>query len=140
MKKDADDELDKILENPELKAEFQKDYKLKNDPRITRVGKVIRKLSIDELPQFLNVLFGNMSLVGPRPIVEGETDKYGNYINKRHIIKPGVTGMWQVSGRNEVAYDERIRLDSYYIENWSFWLDLSIIFKTFFAIFKKNAY
>lgn len=141
MNEDADDELKRILQtDPILKREFQTDFKLKNDPRVTRVGKFIRKISLDEIPQFFNVLAGGMSLVGPRPIIDTEMEKYGIYKNKRHIIRPGVTGMWQVSGRNDVAYDERIRLDSYYIENWSFWLDISIIFKTMFTIFKKNAY
>lgn len=136
----ADKQLIEMLRDPKMKAEFEKDFKFKNDTRVTRVGSILRKTSLDELPQFFNVIKGEMSLVGPRPIVEDEMDRYGIYQNKRHVVKPGITGMWQVSGRNDIAYDERIRLDSFYVENWTIWMDFSILFKTLFSFFKKDAY
>ena len=117
-------------------------FKIKDDPRITRVGKIIRKLSIDELPQFFNVLFGSMSLVGTRPPTIDEVDKYQTSQWRRISIKPGITGMWQVSGRSNITdFDEVVRLDTEYIDNWSLWLDIKIIFKTIVVLFQhKDAY
>ena len=112
-------------------------FKMKNDPRVTRVGKILRKFSIDEFPQFFNVIKGEMSLVGTRPPTHKEVKEYENWHHKRISIKPGVTGMWQVSGRNEIKdFDEIVKLDIQYIDNWSLWLDIKIIFKTFKAIFE----
>ncbi len=124
-----------------LKEEWEKFQKLKNDPRVTKLGSFLRKSSIDELLQLFNVLRGDISLVGPRPIVKNELDKYGKMQHRLALINPGMTGLWQVSGRNETTYEERVRLDMVYIENWSIWLDLVIIIKTVIAlIFKRGAY
>ena len=126
---------------PELVQEFVKEYKLKDDPRVTSIGRILRKTSLDELPQLFNVLFGQLSLVGPRPIVRGELEKYGIYKHRLFIVKPGLTGLWQVSGRSDMPYEERVKLDMYYIENWSLWDDLIILLKTFFVVLlRKNAY
>lgn len=142
MVKDAEKILyDMFRKNPELEEEFRKEYKLKNDPRITKVGAFLRKTSIDELPQLINVLRGEMSIVGPRPIVRDELDKYGKYAKLILKVPPGITGMWQMSGRNDVNYDERIKLDMYYINNWSFGLDVMIILKTIPAVLaRRGAY
>ena len=128
--------------NPDLKAEYEKDFKLKNDPRIIKgIGNFLRKTSLDELPQFFNALIGNMSIVGPRPIVENEVEKYGQFAIKLYSVKPGVTGLWQVSGRNDIGYDERVKLDMDYIDNQSFMLDLKIILKTIkVMLFRDGAY
>lgn len=132
MVPNAEEKLQKMLnDNPKIKAEYEKDFKLKNDPRIIpSIGKFLRESSLDELPQFFNSLIGNLSVVGPRPIVEDEVIKYGKYATKLHSVKPGVTGLWQVSGRNDIDYDERVALDMEYIDNQSFWLNIKIIFKT----------
>jgi lipopolysaccharide/colanic/teichoic acid biosynthesis glycosyltransferase len=106
-------------------------FKLKDDSRITRVGKIIRKLSIDELPQFFNVLKGEMSLVGPRPPIPYEVEKYKPWHLRRILeMKAGITGLWQVSGRSKTTFDEMVRLDLRYVQNWSIWLDLKILIKT----------
>lgn len=132
-----------ILEQfPELKAELAREHKLKDDPRITRVGKLLRRTSLDELPQLLNVLLGQMSLVGPRMISPAEHDLYGRMKLNLLTVKPGLTGMWQVSGRSDLKYDDRVRLDMYYIRNYSIWLDIQILFfQTIPAVFKgRGAY
>ncbi|KIS03513.1 sugar transferase [Paucilactobacillus wasatchensis] len=113
-------------------------FKLKHDPRITRVGRVIRKYSLDELPQLLNVMLGSMSLVGPRPPLVTETEKYTEYDHQRLLVKPGCTGLWQVGGRNDVDFDEMVKLDLEYITHRSIWLDLKIIFKTVLVMIKPN--
>lgn len=124
-------ELQKYLQkHPEALLEWETYYKLKDDPRITRVGRWLRKYSLDELPQFLNVLKGEMSLVGPRPIVQDEVVKYGRFIEDFYLVKPGITGLWQVGGRNDVSYDDRVQIDSWYVRNWSVWLDIVILLKT----------
>ncbi|MEM2074368.1 MAG: sugar transferase [Nitrososphaeria archaeon] len=143
MVPDAEKILKEWLDkHPEIKAEYEKDFKLKNDPRIIPgIGEFLRKYSLDELPQFFNSLIGNMSVVGPRPIVESEKEKYGKYVEKLLSVKPGITGLWQVSGRNDISYDERVEIDMNYIDNMSFWLDLKIIFKTVYVmLFGKGAY
>jgi len=142
MAKDADERLRKLLEsNPELKEEWEKTHKLHNDPRITRLGKILRRTSIDEFPQLINILKGEMSLVGPRPIVDAEIEKYGEDFNRVFSVTPGLTGMWQVSGRSDANYTERVAYDIYYLQSWSVWLDLWIIFKTFGAVLiGKGAY
>ena len=135
MVSDADAVLARFLdEQPELRAEWERDHKLKNDPRVTRVGAFLRKTSLDELPQLINVLLGDMSLVGPRPIVEDERVKYGAVYENYSRVRPGVTGLWQVSGRNNTTYDERVAMDNYYVTNWSVWMDLWILGKTPFVV------
>jgi len=114
-------------------------YKIKDDPRKTRVGRIIERLSIDELPQLFNVLIGSMSMVGPRPHQGREVEKYMDYHRRLLTIKPGVTGMAQVSGRSDLDFEDEYKLDLYYIENWSLWLDIQIIIKTFFRLFEKRA-
>ena len=128
--------------HPELKAELAKNHKLKHDPRITRVGNFLRRTSVDELPQLLNVLLGQMSLVGPRMISPSEHDLYGRMKFNLLTVKPGLTGMWQVSGRSDLSYDERVRLDMYYIRNYSIWTDIQILFfQTIPAVMKgRGAY
>lgn len=119
-----------LLEHPEAEEEWRESFKLKDDPRITRVGRFLRKTSLDELPQLLNVLKGEMSLVGPRPIVRREIIKYGEYFRDFALVPPGITGMWQVNGRSDTTYDERVRMDSWYVRNWSVWIDLVYLLKT----------
>ena len=133
---------DEILEAyPDLKAELALNHKLKDDPRITRVGRILRKYSLDELPQLFNVLRRDMSLVGPRMISPGEMDKYNQWGINLLTVKPGITGLWQVSGRSDVSYEERVRLDMYYVRNWTIWLDLQLLLETFPAVMKgEGAY
>jgi Undecaprenyl-phosphate galactose phosphotransferase WbaP len=131
MVRDADARLKDYLElHPELREEWERDHKLRNDPRVTRVGRLLRKTSLDELPQVWNVLTGEMSLIGPRPIVEAEVERYRDMIALYQQVRPGISGLWQVSGRNDTTYEERVALDSYYVRNWSVWLDLYILAKT----------
>lgn len=130
---------DQILEQyPELKRELAENHKLKNDPRVTRLGRFLRKTSLDELPQLFNVLRGEMSLVGPRMISPEETAKYDKLGTNLLTVRPGITGLWQVSGRSDVSYEERVRLDMYYIRNWSIWMDLRLLLETFPAVLKKR--
>ncbi len=131
MVQNADEVLESYLKrDPELRAQWRRDHKLKNDPRVTRVGKFLRKTSLDELPQIWNVLRGEMSLVGPRPIVQAEIPKYGKRFELYCKVRPGITGMWQISGRNDTSYEERVKFDEYYVRNWSVWLDLYILVRT----------
>ena len=131
MRRDADRILSRLLsESADLQEEFRNDFKLRNDPRITRLGRFLRRSSLDELPQFLNVLRGEMSLVGPRPIVRQELPRYGDRMEEVLAVRPGLTGLWQVSGRNNLSYDERVALDLRYARHRSVWMDLSIIAKT----------
>lgn len=133
--------FNQAFKNKNLIKEFEQQQKLKNDPRVTRLGRILRKTSLDELPQIYNVFLGQLSLVGPRPIVDVELTKYGTYKHRLFIVKPGMTGLWQVSGRSDMPYNERVKLDMYYIENWSMWNDIVILIKTFFVILlRKNAY
>ncbi|BCW97755.1 MAG: hypothetical protein KatS3mg024_0582 [Armatimonadota bacterium] len=126
---------DEVLKrNEALRKEFEELYKLKHDPRVTRVGAFLRKTSLDELPQFLNVLMGDISLVGPRPIVEREVEKYWPFEDRLFSVKPGVTGLWQVSGRSDTSYEERVRLDMRYVAERSLWLDLKIMAATIPAL------
>ena len=120
----------------EQKQEFYKNFKLDNDPRITKIGDFLRRSSIDELPQLINILNGSMSIVGPRPIVEKEIALYGEYAPKLFSVVPGLTGYWQANGRSDTTYQERIKMDMYYIDNRSLGLDLKIIFKTFSSVAK----
>jgi len=134
--------LERLLANdPALRKEYEETYKLKNDPRVTKIGKFLRKTSLDELPQLLNVLRGDMSLTGPRPIVEDERKYYAEKIGDYLSVRPGITGLWQVSGRNDTDYNQRVYLDSWYVRNWSLWNDVIILFKTVSAVLKrKGAY
>ena len=127
-----------LASNPEAQAEWQREMKLRDDPRITRIGKFLRSSSIDELPQLLNVLRGDMSLVGPRPIVVAEVERYRGDIAHYYRVRPGITGLWQVSGRNDVSYSQRVHMDSWYVRNWSLWLDVAVICKTFPVILKRT--
>ena len=120
----------------EQKEEFYKNFKLENDPRVTKIGDFLRRTSIDELPQLINILNGSMSIVGPRPIVQKEIDLYGDYANKLFSVVPGLTGYWQANGRRDTTYEERIKMDMYYIDNRGFWLDFKIIIKTFGSVLK----
>src|SRR5579884_2046866 len=120
-----------LAKHPELMRKFQQNMKLERDPRITRVGRFLRKTSLDELPQLFNVLIGQMSLVGPRMIHPSELPRYGQWAQKRLTVKPGITGLWQISGRQHISYTERVLLDMRYIDHRSLWLDLAILFKTF---------
>ena len=137
--KRADKKLKEYLaNNDEARKEFEENQKLKNDPRITKIGDFLRKTSIDELPQLINVLKGEMSLIGPRPIVDGEIEKYGTNKDKFLSVKPGLTGYWAANGRNNITYSERIKMELYYVDNMSFGLDLKIFFKTIVSVIKKE--
>jgi len=127
----ADEMLLELMEtSPQMRQEFEDNFKIKKDPRITRIGRFLRLTSLDEFPQFWNVLKGDMSVVGPRPLVAEELPCYGVHIDKVLTIKPGITGLWQVSGRNDIPYNRRILIDVYYAMSQNFWLDLWIIVKT----------
>jgi lipopolysaccharide/colanic/teichoic acid biosynthesis glycosyltransferase len=115
---------------PQARAEWDATQKLRDDPRITRIGRFLRVTSLDELPQLFNVIRGDMSLVGPRPIVEDEVVRYADEIEHYAAVRPGITGLWQVSGRSDVDYDQRVKLDSRYVREWSFFGDLVILVKT----------
>jgi exopolysaccharide production protein ExoY len=136
MKIDAEARLaDWLKENPAAAEEWNATRKLKNDPRLTPIGKSLRKSSIDELPQLFNVLRGEMSLVGPRPVVAEELLLYGRHVAHYYAVRPGLTGAWQISGRNDVSYAERVRLDTEYCMTWSATTDLLILFKTVPVLF-----
>jgi len=135
MRVDADEYLE---QHPELAEELQNNGKLKNDPRVTRLGKFLRKASIDELPQLLNVLKGQMSLVGPRMISPPEWVQFGNWKHNLLTVRPGITGLWQVGGRSELSYEERVRLDMHYIRNYTIWLDMRVLFNTFGAVLRGS--
>ncbi|MCU0548345.1 MAG: sugar transferase [Leptolyngbya sp. Prado105] len=140
MVRNADELLvDLISTSPQMREEFETTFKLKSDPRITWIGKFLRITSLDEFPQFWNVLMGDMSVVGPRPLVIEELPKYGTHIDKVLTIRPGITGLWQVSGRNDIPYPQRIRIDVYYASCHNFLLDLWIIVKTIgVVVFPKD--
>jgi exopolysaccharide biosynthesis polyprenyl glycosylphosphotransferase len=127
-----------LLGKPELAEEFDRDQKVQDDPRVSKIGAFLRRTSLDELPQLINALRGDLSIVGPRPITPGELERYGDQSASFLALKPGITGLWQVSGRSEIGYDERVKLDIYYVENWSLWLDLKIILGTIRVIFSRD--
>lgn len=131
--------LEKVLAtDPEAKAEWDATFKLKNDPRITQIGQFLRRTSLDELPQLFNVLRGEMSLVGPRPIITAELERYNEEVDYYLLSKPGMTGLWQVSGRSDVDYETRVYLDAWYVKNWSMWNDIAILFKTISVVLRKD--
>jgi len=139
MRTDAGQVLTELLQdNPDLRAEWEKEHKLHDDPRITRVGRFLRKSSLDELPQLWNVLVGEMSLVGPRPIVDAEVSRYRDAYELYRRVKPGMSGLWQVGGRSETSYKERVEMDTYYVRNWSVWLDLVILARTVGAVLYRH--
>ncbi|MDD5492282.1 MAG: sugar transferase [bacterium] len=138
MVQDADDKLKEVIHMNDRQGPV---FKMKNDPRITKIGKFLRHYSLDELPQFINVLKGDMSIVGPRPQVLWEAALYDEWAKRRLMVLPGITGLWQVSGRSNLSFEEMIKLDIYYIENWSLWLDIVIILQTVpTVLFAKGAY
>jgi Undecaprenyl-phosphate galactose phosphotransferase WbaP len=139
---DAEERLKTLLaSDPQIRKEWEAYHKLRDDPRITGIGKFLRRTSFDEFPQLINVLRGEMSLVGPRPIVDDEVEKYGEDFTRIFSVKPGMTGLWQVSGRSDTDYAERVSFDTYYLQSWSVWLDLWVLYKTFGVVLKgKGAY
>ncbi|WP_187152024.1 sugar transferase, partial [Treponema endosymbiont of Eucomonympha sp.] len=142
MGTDAAERLERLLAgDPAARAQWEAERKLENDPRVTPFGRFLRRTSLDELPQFWNILLGQMSLAGPRPVTEGELARYGSKTGYVLSVKPGLSGLWQISGRSDTGYEERVMLDSYYIQNWSLWLDIWIIIKTVWVVCKgKGAY
>ena len=139
MVQNADQVLqDHLDKSPQLKAQWATTHKLKQDPRVTRLGALLRKSSLDELPQLWNILKGEMSLVGPRPIVDAEVEKYGKCFNFYTQVRPGLTGLWQVSGRNDTTYKQRVELDEYYVRNRGLKLYFQILWKTVFVVLKKD--
>ena len=136
MIENSQEVLEEYLKNNlEAKEEWETFYKLKNDPRITKVGQKLRKSSLDELPQLFNVLKCDMSLVGPRQIVKDEIVKFGKHIESYYSVRPGITGYWQVNGRSDVTFEGRLKMDNWYIYNWSVWIDMVLLFKTIKAVF-----
>lgn len=135
----ADEILKKLLEeNEDLRKEFEETRKLQDDPRITKVGRFLRKTSLDEFPQFINVLKGEMSLVGPRAVIDGEIEKFGKHKEEVLSVKPGITGYWAANGRSNTSYDERVEMETYYANNISILLDIQILFKTVISVIKKE--
>ena len=138
---DAETQLERYLsENPEEREVWNREFKLKNDPRITQIGRVLRATSLDELPQVFNVLRGEMSFVGPRPVPRKELEMYGKQVGYYQAVRPGVTGLWQVSGRNDISYDERINLDRQYALSHTFSKDLNILLRTVKVVLGKTGY
>ncbi len=139
MVPEADKKLSEYLQkHPELQEEWERDQKLRHDPRVTSIGRFLRRTSLDELPQLWNVLRGDMSLVGPRPIVDDEVAKYADRYRIYQKVRPGITGLWQVSGRNNTSYWDRVMLDTTYVSNWSLWLDLCILAKTIVVVVRRD--
>ncbi len=136
MVHNAEELMDRF--SPEQRKKFEENYKLDDDFRITKIGNILRKTSLDELPQLLNILKGEMSIVGPRPLVEKELEKYGNHKEKFLSVTPGLTGNWACNGRSNIEYPERIKLELDYVDNCSLWLDIKIIIKTAISVFKKE--
>jgi len=133
------DGADKIEDLPiELQNEYKENYKIKNDPRITKIGNELRKTSLDEFPQFVNVLKGEMSLVGPRAVIDGEIELFGKNKNIVLTVKPGITGYWAANGRSDTTYEERVRMETYYARNSNVGLDIKILFKTVYSVIKKE--
>jgi Undecaprenyl-phosphate galactose phosphotransferase WbaP len=139
MVENADQFLEEHLaKNPQLREEWDNTHKLRHDPRVTRIGRILRRTSLDELPQIWNVLRGEMSLVGPRPVVSAEVEKYGESFDFYRAVRPGITGLWQVSGRSDTSYSERVALDVRYVRHWSVWLDIYLLARTFRVVFRGS--
>ena len=138
MVSNADEVLKELLKNPKYKKEWDKNQKLEHDPRITKIGKIIRKTSLDEVPQFINVFKGDMSLIGPRPLVVGELDAQNGNYEIQEKVKPGIPGWWACNGRRATTYEQRLKLEYYYAENASLSLDIKCIFKTIKAVLSKS--
>lgn len=136
---DAEQQLEQLLQKrPELRTQWQRERKLRHDPRVSPIGRLLRRTSLDELPQLINVVRGEMSLVGPRPVVRAELQRYGDEVGYYLMVRPGMTGLWQVSGRNDVDYDTRVYLDTWYVKNWSLWHDLVILIKTVRVVLSRS--
>lgn len=136
---DAEKQLEQLLQKrPELRHQWQRERKLRQDPRVSPIGRLLRRTSLDELPQLINVVRGEMSLVGPRPVVRTELQRYGDEVGYYLMVRPGMTGLWQVSGRNDVDYDTRVYLDTWYVKNWSLWHDLVILIKTVRVVLSRS--
>ena len=142
MSVDAERQLRNLLaSDPAVREEWEREFKLRNDPRVTRVGRFLRRTSLDELPQLLNVIRGDMSLVGPRPVTQAELVRYGDDVDYFFMVRPGMTGLWQVSGRNDLDYETRVYLDTWYVKNWSMWYDIAILFSTIKVVMQgKGSY
>ncbi|WP_439112243.1 undecaprenyl-phosphate galactose phosphotransferase WbaP [Hydrogenophaga sp.] len=139
MRVDAERQLRELLAtDPAAREEWAREFKLRNDPRVTPIGHFLRRTSLDELPQLFNVIRGEMSLVGPRPIIEAELARYGDDVDYFLMVRPGMSGLWQVSGRNDVDYDTRVYLDTWYVKNWSLWYDIAILFKTVRVVLRRD--
>jgi Undecaprenyl-phosphate galactose phosphotransferase WbaP len=139
MQVDAEERLRELLANdPAARAEWEREFKLRNDPRITPIGEFLRRTSLDELPQLFNVIRGEMSLVGPRPVIRAELSRYGDDVDYFLMVRPGMTGLWQVSGRNATSYETRVYLDTWYVKNWSLWYDIAIMFKTIRVVLNRE--
>ncbi len=136
---DSDERLAKLLEeDEEARKEWEENRKLKNDPRITKIGSFLRKTSLDEFPQFINVLKGDMSIVGPRAVVDGEIEKFGIYKKEILSVKPGITGYWAANGRSDTSYEERVFMEYKYVRMFSVWMDIKILFKTVASVLRKE--
>lgn len=138
MYSDSKERLEELLKDPEIRKEWEENYKLDNDPRITKIGNILRKTSLDELPQLLNIFNGDMSIVGPRPVIEDELEKYGSNKEKFLSVTPGLTGWWACNGRSCTSYEDRMKLELYYVDNRSIILDLKVIVKTFISVIKRD--
>ena len=139
MHVDAEKRLAELLETDDaLKEEWSRNFKLSNDPRVTKIGGFCRRTSLDELPQLINVLIGDMSLVGPRPLLFNEIDRYGDSLELYQLVRPGITGAWQISGRSNTTFEDRIALDEWYIRNWSIYYDVFCLIKTIGVVFDKE--
>ena len=138
MHLNADERLEKILEDENLKKEWEENRKLAKDPRITKLGLFLRTTSLDEFPNFIDVLTGKMSLIGPRAVVPEELKKFGKYKDEILKVKPGITGYWAANGRSNISYEERVKMETYYVRNISFWLDVKIFFKTIVSIISRT--
>lgn len=136
MVQNAEDMIDEFTE--EQKKEFRENYKLQDDPRVTKIGKILRKTSLDELPQILNILKGDLSIIGPRPVIKRELEKYENNKEKFLSVKPGLTGFWAANGRSDTTYSERVQMELYYIDHMSLKMDIKIFFKTIISVIKKE--
>ncbi|HMY12098.1 MAG TPA: sugar transferase, partial [Turneriella sp.] len=143
MHRDAEAKLAELLaKDPAARAEWKKTHKLRHDPRVTKLGAFLRRTSLDELPQLINVLCGDMSLVGPRPVTETELKtKYKGKADYYKLVRPGITGLWQISGRSDISYEQRVNMDSWYVFNWSLHIDLVILYKTIWVVLgRRGAY